>query len=184
MSQSDSQEKCQKRSCQPRNQLEFCTQAVFAQELIPLLGSNGQFQPAVDNFGSRINGLLRLKFSRDFTKIRYKLYVFDATNSTNKVISAHLHFGAANVNGPVLVTLYDNPQGRNVDGLLAKDTIQNHEVVHFDGGGNPSNQINSIASIYAAIRAGNIYVNIHSVKLPQGAARGQIYFNTSNDNEH
>ena len=101
--------------------------------------------------------------------------MFNAVLPDNRITAAHLHFGAANVNGLVLVTLFETLTPVNVDGLLAKGTIQNTNITHFDGGTDPNNQINSVASLYAAIQKNNIYVNIHSELLLGGAARGQIF---------
>ena len=155
--------------------LEACSRGSFAQELIPLLGQPGQFTPAFSQIGNNITALLRLRFANDLRKLCFKLYVFDATRADNKIVGVHLHYGAANVNGPVLVTLFSNPLGQKSDGLLSKGIIRNIDISHYDGAGNPANQINSVASLYDAIRRGNIYFNAHSQLLPDGAARGQIY---------
>lgn len=160
--------------CDAKIQLSFCSNGSFYQELVDLLGSQGQFAPASNTNSSQVTAQFQLRFSHDFSKIRYRLYVFDATELDNKIISAHIHYGAANVNGPVLVTLYAGSP-TNVSGLLSKGTIRNSDITHYNGGTNPLNQINSIASIYAAIRLGNIYFNVHSQKFPAGIARGQIY---------
>jgi len=155
--------------------LETCTKASFAQVLIPLVDQPGQFTPAFSQIGNDITALLRLRFAPDFRKICYKLYVFDATRNDNKVIAVDLAYGAANVNGPPLVRLFLNEQGQKSDGFLTKGIVKNIDIAHFSGAGNPANQINSVASLYAAIRQGNIYFIVFTQLMQGGAARGQIY---------
>jgi hypothetical protein len=164
-------------NCEIKIQLKFCTKGTFSQELVAMSGSTDQFIPATGDNGN-IYAVLQLEFSKGLSALRYKLYVFNATQPDDKIILAHLHFGPSNVNGPILVSLYPSEIPVNVNGLLIKGTIYNSNIIHYNGGTNPQNQINSVASIYAAIRLGNIYFNVHSQKFPGGTARGQIYLDS------
>ena len=66
--------------------------------------------------------------------------------------AAHIHEGAAGANGPVIVPL---------------NRISERAFVAPDGAKLTEAQ-------YAAYKAGNLYVNVHSAKFPNGEVRAQI----------
>ena len=66
--------------------------------------------------------------------------------------AAHIHEGAAGANGPVIVPL---------------DKISERSFVARDGARLTEEQ-------YAAYKAGNLYVNVHSARYPNGEVRSQI----------
>lgn len=66
--------------------------------------------------------------------------------------AAHIHEGAAGANGPVIVPL---------------NKISERAFVAPDGARLTDAQ-------YAAYKAGNLYVNVHSAKFPNGEVRAQI----------
>jgi hypothetical protein len=66
--------------------------------------------------------------------------------------AAHIHEGGAGTNGPVVVPL---------------DRISERAFVARDGAKLTEAQ-------YAAYKAGNLYVNVHSAKFPNGEVRAQI----------
>ena len=66
--------------------------------------------------------------------------------------AAHIHEGAAGTNGPVIVPL---------------NKISERAFVAPDGARLTEAQ-------YAAYKAGNLYVNVHSTKYPNGEVRAQI----------
>jgi hypothetical protein len=66
--------------------------------------------------------------------------------------AAHIHEGAAGANGPVIVPL---------------NKISERAFVAPDGAKLTEAQ-------YAAYKAGNLYVNVHSAKFPNGEVRAQI----------
>ena len=79
------------------------------------------------------------------------------------------------MNGPVVAFLFgpEDP-GVNVSGRLASGTIENADVIATDG--DPCGAtINNIASLYAAILDGRIYVNVHSAANPGGEVRSQLF---------
>jgi hypothetical protein len=73
-----------------------------------------------------------------------------ANNIVLPLTGAHIHAGAAGVNGPVIVNFNAQLSG---NGLFDLD----------------------LASITAA-NAGNFYVNLHNAVFPTGAIRGQLQF--------
>ncbi|MET0442546.1 MAG: CHRD domain-containing protein [Casimicrobiaceae bacterium] len=66
--------------------------------------------------------------------------------------AAHIHEGAVGANGPVIVPLNKISEGA----FVAPDNAKLTEAQ------------------YAAYKAGNLYVNVHSVKYPDGEVRAQI----------
>ena len=161
-------------SCENQNQIEFCVPLVFQQELVSSNGVTGDFIPLSRSSRNldRIRGTLKLKFNSTFSRLAYRLFVFNATNPLNRITAAHLHSGAANENGPVIADLY-NGSARRVNGQLSHGVLNNDDV---KGEFSPDSfNFNSIASIYEGIRRGLVYVNVHSEQFPDGVVRGQIY---------
>mgnify|MGYP003455705048 CR=1 FL=1 len=78
-----------------------------------------------------------------------------ATVTTSGVpgVAAHIHLGAVGVNGPIQVHLAESAAGSGVWGATAQLT---------------DTQL-------AALRAGNLYFNVHTVVYPDGQVRGQIH---------
>ncbi|MEW6403930.1 MAG: CHRD domain-containing protein [Chloroflexota bacterium] len=95
------------------------------------------------------------------------------------VVAAHIHCGAAGVNGPVGVTLFMGTPGSGpVNGLLARGAITAPDP------GNACGWV-TLADVLAAISTGNTYVNVHTNDgvdpantgpgdFPGGEIRGQI----------
>ena len=117
-----------------------------------------------------------MKVSEDGLSISYKLI---ASNIEN-VIAAHIHVGAADATGPVVVFLYGNvpPGGGRHNGILSEGTFT---AANFVGplAGQP------MSALIAAMTAGNTYVNVHTNDgvgaqntgpgdFPGGEVRGQI----------
>lgn len=120
--------------------------------------------PAVD---TPARGVAIIKFT-EAGELTFKL---NAANIEN-VLQAHIHIGPAEANGPVVAFLYpDGPPpvlipGR-FGGTLASGTITAADLVGPLTGG-------TIADLLDEIRAGNAYVNVHTVQNPAGEIRGQI----------
>lgn len=118
--------------------------------------------PPVDTLAQ---GQVIFKISKDETMISYKLIVANIENVTQ----AHIHVGASNVNGPVVVFLYGFTliPGR-FSGVLAEGTITAANLVGPLAG-------QPLSVLIAQMRAGNTYANVHTTQNPAGEARGQIY---------
>ena len=121
---------------------------------------------------------LRLDFRHDLSAAKFRLSVFDG----KLITQAHLHCARAGVNGPVVAFLFNvapvpGPGGVNVDGRIARDRLTNDDIEPVDFAANPACgvAINNIASLFAAVLDGIIYLNVHSEGNPPGEVRGQIF---------
>ena len=93
-------------------------------------------------------GMARISINDDSNRICTDLEV----RMISDVTAAHIHRGAAGVNGPVVVTL-DPPDDNDSDDCDTADDALIDEIRH-----NPS----------------AFYVNVHTADYPDGAIRGQI----------
>jgi hypothetical protein len=114
--------------------------------------------------------------SQDETQIAYRLIVANIDNVT----ASHIHLGAAGVNGPVIAFLAGDfaPGGGRVQGVLAEGTITSANLVGPLAG-------MDLSVLVAALRAGGVYVNVHTNDgvapanagagdFPGGEIRGQV----------
>ena len=113
--------------------------------------------------------------SKDGDALEYKLIVANNEN----VVAAHIHCGAAGVNGPVGVTLFmGTPGGGRVSGVLAE------RLVVAPDPGNACGWTN-LDAVVNALNGGNTYVNVHTNDgvappntgpgdFPGGEIRGQV----------
>jgi hypothetical protein len=120
-------------------------------------------------------GVATFKLREDGTALLYKINVANIDN----VAAAHIHCGAAGVNGPVGVTLFSGPAaGGATNGTLAEGTITAADTGNACGW-------TDLASVLAAIHSGNTYVNVHTNDgvappntgpgdFPGGEIRGQV----------
>lgn len=93
------------------------------------------------------------EFSLSGNTLGFELSVEDIDEAT----AAHIHLGGDGVAGPVLVPLFSGPTtAAGFSGLLAEG-----DMVIAD-------------SVITHMRAGNTYVNVHTLANPMGAIRGQI----------
>ena len=117
--------------------------------------------PAVD---SDATGTATLELNEDETELTYTVNVAGGEGITQ----AHIHVGAADANGPIVVFLFGflDP-GIDVDGELASGTLTGDDLIN-DLEGMP------LSALVDELRAGNAYVNVHSEANPPGEIRGQI----------
>jgi hypothetical protein len=97
------------------------------------------------------------------------------------VTMAHLHLGRRGLNGGIMVWLCQtatNPDPAGAAGSptcpaagTASGTIQSNHVIGPTGQGIAAGEF---AELIAALRAGAVYVNVHSSKYPGGEIRGQV----------
>lgn len=120
----------------------------------------GNEVPEVD---TNAQGQAIFKLSKDGSELHYKLIVANIENVTQ----AHIHLGPADANGGVVAFLYgfELIEGRT-QGVLAQGTIMDADVIGALAG--------DLESLVAEMRAGNTYVNVHTIQNPGGEVRGQI----------
>src|SRR6476661_5149420 len=84
------------------------------------------------------------------------------------VTAAHIHQGKAGQNGPVLVTLFNNPTpSAMTNGLLAKGNIVNTNLEGPLAG-------KQVTDLISMIKSRGTYANVHTTANPMGEIRGQI----------
>lgn len=124
--------------------------------------------PSVSSTGS---GELKLKVFEDAEVVEFELSYENLEGTTTS--AAHIHLGQEGVNGGVMVFFCGG------GGMPAcTDTSGN-----FSGSFGPGNVLGPAAQgiaagefdeVLRALRAGNVYVNVHTNKHPGGEIRGQI----------
>lgn len=121
--------------------------------------------PAVE---TDAQGQTIFQVSRDGSAIHYRLIVANIEN----VHMAHIHLGAAGVNGPVVVWLYpEGPPPQPIEGrfqgVLAEGTITADNLVgELEG--------EELDALIELMETEEVYVNVHTVQNPPGEIRGQI----------
>lgn len=113
--------------------------------------------------GRAETGFATLRLLADNTLV-YTLTVNDLLEG-DPLINAHIHMGSSTENGPVFITLVNQPvqDGRTTD-------------IQFNGAASVTASILLTADEVAALMAPNqpLYVNIHSEQQPGGVVRGQL----------
>jgi hypothetical protein len=89
-------------------------------------------------------------------------FTLNVTNISN-VTAAHIHSGAAGVNGDIVAFLFSGPQTGTVNGQLSAGTIRSQDVQGI-----------SFSQLSTLMRTGQAYVNVHTTQNPAGEIRGQI----------
>jgi hypothetical protein len=114
--------------------------------------------------GTGANGVIGLNVNGN--RVDYSIEV----NGISAITGAHLHSGAAGVNGPIRIALFPGP-GSNFttnplspgDGQLYEGSFEASDVTGI-----------SFADLVAGMRAGTIYGNVHTSQFPGGEMRGQV----------
>jgi hypothetical protein len=102
-------------------------------------------------------------------------FVLNVQNG-HQVTMSHLHCAPEGANGPIVVTLFHNEDGVDINGQLASGDISDGDIASTgakcaDTIGHPIHNVQELAD---AIKNGQIYVNVHTEAHPAGAARGQL----------
>jgi hypothetical protein len=131
-----------------------------------LTGDSERPVPVVTN----AQGQAIFQYSEDEDSLSYKLNVANIKDVTQ----AHLHLinNEETGTGPIVVWLYpDGPPAQLIpgrsQGTLAEGTITADDLIGLLAG-------QSIADLVEAIKAGRIYVNVHTTANPAGEIRGDF----------
>lgn len=130
-------------------------------------GTGDQEVPALK---TETRSFLRLSIDEGLSALEYSLFIYQG----HQIDRAHLHCGAAGVNGGLILEFYNNPKGTNVNGILTRGVKTTDTISAILGPGAEECGVTNIASLFAAMRAGNVYLNVHSLPHPSGVNRGQI----------
>lgn len=118
---------------------------------------------------TKAQGQANFKLSKDRTELSYKLNVANIKD----VIGAHIHQAPAGENGGIVVSLFGNPVFvPDGDAVTPNGRFLEGTIVAADLIGPLSGM--SMADLVAAMRAGNTYVNVHTIENRGGEIRGQI----------
>lgn len=118
--------------------------------------------PAVDTDTS---GTFKIRFSEDYSSADFQVNLRNA----RRITQAHIHFGAEGENGPAVLFLAGfHDRGWDIkNGPYARATLTDANIVNPAGGA-------TLRELAESLRAGNGYVNVHSLANPGGEVRGQI----------
>lgn len=125
--------------------------------------SGGEENPPND---SQAQGQAIFRLNEDGTEMYYKLIVANL----EAPFGAHIHCGAADVNGPVVVPLFGSATTGVQNGVLAEGVITDANVNPLGCIGG----VKSLAAVLELIRNGEAYVNVHTPSYRPGEIRGQI----------
>lgn len=111
------------------------------------------------------SGKFKVRFDKHYTEAEMTLSVNDGV----RIQQAHLHCAPAGSNGPIVVFVAGlNSAGYDVDGKWISNAIATKSsIVNTTCG-------ETLADLAASMRAGSVYVNVHSVASPGGVIRGQL----------
>jgi hypothetical protein len=125
---------------------------------------------------TQASGTATFTLNKAGTEIKYRIIVHGIENVT----AAHIHTGAAGVNGPPVAFLFGPtaPGGGKKNGLLASGTLRAADLIGTLAG-------KTIADLVVEMGAGNTYVNVHTDDgvgeanrgagdFPDGEIRGQL----------
>ena len=118
---------------------------------------------------SAARGSLDLTVNNTDTSVHF---VLEYTGIQTPVLFAHIHVGQPNVNGGVTV-FFCGGGGRPAcppNGTVEGDFTANDVLALVT----QQLEVNNLAKLLAAIRAGKTYANVHSTTSPGGEIRGQI----------
>lgn len=97
------------------------------------------------------NGFALIAIDHDTNTVNFDI----SFENLSTLTAAHIHSGAAGVNGPVVVN-FGVPPGASGSG-------------NFSG-----SVVDADAEFITGLAAGNFYVNLHTSEFPSGALRGQL----------
>lgn len=109
-------------------------------------------------------GMATFEATMEGKELTYKLTVEDIEN----VSAAHIHIAKKGKNGPPVAGLFAGPKKEGkFSGALGEGTITDKDLVGPMAG-------KTVKDLIKALRSGELYVNVHTDKYPDGELRGQI----------
>jgi hypothetical protein len=115
---------------------------------------------------TEMTGAARITFKKGMRSVSVFMEI---DNNESGVTDIHLHLGEAGagdgVNDIVILVKELDPPLMDEDFTVLEVFISTETV----------DSVNNIASLYQAMRDGRVYLDVHTVALPDGAIRGQIF---------
>ncbi len=109
-------------------------------------------------------GMATFETTMSGKELTFKLTVEDIENVT----AAHIHIAKKGKNGPPVAGLFAGPKKEGkFSGTLGEGTITDKDLVGPMAG-------KTVKDLIKALRSGELYVNVHTDKYPDGELRGQI----------
>jgi hypothetical protein len=117
-----------------------------------------------DAVKTKARGEAIFKLEKDGTELAYDLRVKGIEN----VIAAHIHYGKKGEEGEPVANLFTGPRKEGkFSGDLVKGVITEKDLYGKLQG-------KTIKDVVKMIKAGELYVNVHTDKHPDGEIRGEI----------
>lgn len=117
-----------------------------------------------------------LQLNKNGEQIRYDVFGRDDDGNIEEITAVHIHCGAPGVNGPVVVFLFGpDPDGaEGTKRIIAHGTITPDDVIPVPDSPECPGGIADFDDLIAKMRAGQTYINLHTLDHPSGEIRGQI----------
>jgi hypothetical protein len=127
--------------------------------------SGGEEVPAIT---SSVSGTATIELLSDST-IEYSVKLLNPSGvALLGAAGAHIHCGAIGENGPAVAFLAQPVDGGLLPSPVEFSGVLDDSMIVDDTCGA------TIAMLYASIKAGSVYINVHSTENPSGEVRGQI----------
>lgn len=97
------------------------------------------------------------------------LQVALSVQNMRQITQAHIHLGMPGQNGPIVIWLFNNPQG--IDAIQPTFLV-NRAFMASDLVGPLAGM--SLSMLVQEMLRGNTYVNVHTIAHPNGEIRGQL----------
>ena len=127
-----------------------------------------QISPPVNTTGS---GNASLFYKHDVSELNNFLLYNISVSNIDDVTRVHLHQGTYGVNGTLSNNLTILPNYEKT-GILSNGNISNNNSFQYELSGKAKGVIDIIMKY---LRSGEMYIDIHTKKYPEGEIRGQIY---------
>ena len=127
-----------------------------------------QISPPVNTTGS---GNASLFYKHDVSELNNFLLYNISVSNIDDVTRVHLHQGTYGVNGTLSNNLTILPNYEKT-GILSNGNISNNNSFQYELSGKAKDVIDIIMKY---LRSGEMYIDIHTKKYPEGEIRGQIY---------
>ncbi len=109
-------------------------------------------------------------------------YILRVTEPIENLTQSHLHRGAPGVNGPVAIFLYPAaPPAQLIpgttEGIVRKGEWTQANLCYAPAAPYCVEGVGNWDAFIADLKAGNLYLNLHTTAYPPGEIRGQVHAN-------